>query len=52
MSLLDNNGLSTFYNNLKKQFPQTVEGVGPTNGNITIPNLVKYSAQTLSSAQQ
>lgn len=52
MSLLDSNGLSTFYNNLKTQFPQTVEGVAPVNGNVTIPNLVKYSEQTLSSAQQ
>ena len=53
MSFLDNNGLSTFYNNLKKQFPQKVEGVSPdTNGNITIPNLVKFSSQTLTSAQQ
>ena len=53
MSLLDSNGLSRFYTNLKKQFPQKVENVGPDlSGNIIIPNLVKYSAQTLDSTQQ
>jgi hypothetical protein len=42
MSFLDNNGLSTFYNNLKKQFPQkfeasysVVRATAQGNGSIT-----------------
>lgn len=39
MSFLDNNGLAYFYDKLKGKFAQTVNGIAPTNGNISITNV-------------
>ena len=53
MSFLDSNGLSHFYDNLKTQFPQMVESVGPdSSGNITLSNVVKFSEQPSITAGQ
>ena len=39
MSFLDNNGLAYFYDKLKSKFAQTVNGIAPTDGNISITNV-------------
>lgn len=39
MSFLDNNGLAYFYDKLKGKFAQTVNGIAPTDGNISITNV-------------
>lgn len=39
MSFLDNNGLAYFYDKLKGKFAQTVNGVAPVDGNISITNV-------------